>query len=425
MNHTKIWVSGLVLVCCLLSVVWTAASTSKEIDVWHGPYLKIAEEDNWKWSPAVAYDTNHDRYLVVWENYWPSGYHDIYGRLVNASGQMSSEFVIYSGAYNSKQPAVIFDASQDRYLVVWAYDSAGDGTDGDIYGRFIPWNGPIAGEAEFGIDTSRTNADKPKLAYSPTSDEYLVVWRVLPDAPGSDYFIAGGIIYNDKTGSSVTISSGPEARDFPDLTYNLVRNEFVVVWDEDVGRDAMDLDIHGIRLDFTGAPMGMGEFAVTTSTSNEQHPTVAACYKADVYLIAWQQQVNQSTDDNIFGRMMTGSGNLQQSYGLAGTTLPQQYPKLSCNPTGSEFLMTWQDQYAQPLLRWGVWAAVIRTDLTIERSFEVVRPSDDRDRLYPAVAYAYKTALFVWQHARDASNFLDIWGQVVHPHSIFMPLVKK
>jgi len=424
MNRLKLWVSELVLVCVLLSAVWPVVANSSGVNRSQSAYLVVAAEDNWKWSPAIAYASTHNEYLVVWETILAGGHHAIYGRRVSASGQMYNEFLVYSGANNSLQPAVAYDITHDRYLVVWAYDSTGDGTDGDIYGRFIPWYGPIDGEAAFGIDVGRTNADKPKLAYSPTSDEYLVVWRELPDV-NQQYSIAGGLIYNDKTGYPVAISSGPEARDFPDVTYNLVRNEFVVVWDEDLGRDTMDLDIRAIRLDFTGAPMPPGEFAVTTSTSNEQHPTVAACYKADEYLFVWQQQINQSTNENLYGRMMTGSGVLGQTYGVAGTTLPQRFPRLSCNPSGSEFFLVWHDQYAQPLFRWGVWAEVIHTNFYVEPCFEVVRPSDDRDRLYPAVSYGNNSALVVWQHARDNTNYLDIWGQVVWPHTIFLPLVLK
>ena len=46
------------------------------------------------------------------------------------------------------------------------------------------------------------------------------------------------------TGIAVPISSGPEVRDFPDVTYNLARNEYMAVWDVDMGRDGMDLDVY-------------------------------------------------------------------------------------------------------------------------------------------------------------------------------------
>ena len=416
------WSLGLGIICTLLSGAWLAVGNSSSYNLSQSRYLVLADDDSWKWSPAVAYAPPHDEYLVVWETILPNNHHLINGRRVSAMGQMYPEFVVYDGTYNSLQPAVAYDSAHDRYLVVWSYDSAGDGSDNDIYGRFIPWDGPSDSETDFGVENSRINTDKPRLAYSITSDKFLIVWKV-EENPS---YITGGILYSNKTGYPVAVSSGPEVRDFPDVAYNLARNEFVVVWDEDVGRDGPDLDIYAIRLDHAGAKMGSGEFPVSSLLQNEQHPTVAACSAADVYLFAWQQQVNTvSTDDNIFGRLMTGSGVLGQSYGLAGTTLPQRYPRLSCNPPGNEFILVWHDQYAQPLLMYGVWAELIHPDLTVEPAFEVVRPSDTRHRQYPAVAYGKVNALVVWQHARENSGYLDIWGQLTWPHRTFLPGVRK
>lgn len=423
------WLLGLLLLIGLLGGIGLAVANSSSYNVFHSAYLVLAEDDSWKWSPAVAYSTLHDEYLVVWETWLPgSNHHLIYGRRVGARGQLYPTFVVYDDVNNSLQPAVAYDSTHDRYLVVWSYDSAGDGLDCDIYGRFIPWDGPSDSDLAFGFDNSRTNADKPKLAYSPTEDEFLIVWKV-EENPA---YIAGGILYYDKPAVALNvISSGPEIRDFPDLTYNLDRNEFVVVWDEDVGRDSQDLDIYAVRLDHDGAPMSPGEFGVSTLIQNEQHPTVTACYAADEYLFAWQQQVNPtSTDDNIFGRVMTGAGALQQSYGLEGSTLPQRYPDLSCNPTGNEFLMVWQDMYAQPALMVGIWGAFFRTNPYTEPpygepGFEVVRPSDTRDRLFPAVAYGKMNALVVWQHRRENSGYYDIWGQLTWPHETLLPVLRK
>jgi hypothetical protein len=425
---------GLILLGLSAAGGQPAAANTSAPGLWSGKYLHLAEEDNWKWSPAVAYAPQHDRYLVVWENIWPgTDHHNIYGRLVGADSAVSAEFIVYNDTYNSLQPAVAYDSTHNRFLVVWSYDSQGNGTDNDIMGRFIPWNGPTAGETAFGIDNSRANSDKPRLAYGVTADEFLIVWKVEADATHPSY-IAGGLIYADKTGKAVAISGmeAPDIRDFPDVTYNLMRNEFVAVWDDDVNRVGQDLDIHAIRLDWAGVAQPPGEFQVTTSTLNEQHPSVAACSAADQYLITWQQQVNNdpkppdnSPDDNIFGRVMSGTGAMGQIYGIEGTTLRQRYPRLSCNPTGTEFMMVWHDQYAQPVFMYGVWAAIIRPNLVVEPGFEVVRPSDTRDRLYPAVAYGEKTALVVWQHAREDSNYLDIWGQVVMPYTSFLPAMRK
>ncbi len=426
MRILRFFLLGILLLGCLISEIKPAVAETAEINLRQSPYMILAAEDNWKWSPAVAYDPDHDAYLVVWEDVWPgTNHHNIYGRLVTAGGLMSPDFLIADDINNSLQPDVAYDNIHDRYLVVWAYDAAGDGLDGDIYGRFIPWNAPYPNpEQPFGIDESRANSDKPRLAYSPTSDEFLIVWKVetLDPAP----YIAGGIIKSDKTGFPVAISSGSEARDFPVVAYNLATNDFLVAWDVDVTRTNYDLDIYAVRIYANGAHVPPGEFAVATLPQVEEQPSVAACYNAYNYFIVWSQQVNTVSDDyNIFGRMMDVAGTLGQSYGVAGTTLPQRHPSVSCNPAGSEYILAWDDMYAQPLKRVGIWAEAVSTSFWVQSAFEVVRPSDNKDRQFPAVANGKVTALVVWQHQRENSGYFDIWAQLVQPHALFLPTIRK
>ncbi len=426
MNTIKRLVLGLAVAGCLLSLSFPSGGRSAvQTVVFHSRYAILANDDSWKWSPAAAYAAPHDEYLVVWETWFPDGHHAIFGRRVSASGQPYPLFTVFDDVYNSLQPSVAYDSAHDRYLVAWAYDSAGDGLDNDIFLRFIPWSGPSDDFPAFALENSRANTTKPRIAYAAAPDEFMVVWKVEADPA----YIAGGLWFNQsQTAKAVAVSSGLEVRDFPDVAYNQANNTFTTAWDVDMGRGNMDLDIYALRLSASGAALGSGEFPVATLASNEQHVTVASCYGSGETLFAWQQQVNPtSSDDNIFGRLMDASGALAQSYGLAGTTLPQRYPRLACNPAGNQFLLVWQDQYAKPLLRWGVWGELINPGLAVEPAFDVVGPSDERDRLYPALAFGSGKALVTWQHGRDNSGYLDIWAQALwmNPYRVFAPLLSR
>lgn len=409
MANAKRSILGVVLLVGLLVGEAPLAGLAAPASLYQSPYLVVSQDDNWKYSPAIAYASKHSVYLVVWENVWPNGHHDISGRLVAATGQlMFSEFTIYSGTNNSLQPAVTYDSTHDQFLVVWAYDAAGNGSNNDIYGRFIPWSGPVASQTKFVIDQGGENTDKPRVAYGLTYDEYLVVWKV----EASPSYISGRLINDNNTGPLVTISTSnaPYLRDFPDVTYNLAGNEFVAVWDEDVnpGPTTQDLDVYARRVASNGTPNGP-EFRVAGLSSNEQHPTVAACDKADQYLFVWQQA---APDDDLYGRWMNGSGELApDSFFVGGTTAPEQVPRLSCNTAGTEYFLTWQVMYTNS--RWGIWAKVIHTDQTMDSAFQVVAPNATRDRLFPAVAYGQGSALIAWEHSRDNSGWLDIWAQVI------------
>ena len=97
---------------------------------------------------------------------------------VSETGDVLTEFVVYENATkDSAQASVAYDPVNDRYLVVWIFDSSGAGTDWDLYGRFIPWDGPSASLTEFSIITWTTSQWNPVLAYPRTMEEFLVVWN--------------------------------------------------------------------------------------------------------------------------------------------------------------------------------------------------------------------------------------------------------
>ena len=164
----------------------------------------------------------HNEYLVVWENSWAGGFHDVYARRVSADGRILSWFAVPSNTNKTVNPAVAYDPIHDRYLVVFGYDYYGDGSDWDINGRFIPWDGPDAGLLDFGICTWDSDQKHPAVAYGQSVQEFMVAWVNAPESQPSyvsarRVFAAGGFA----PGDGFTVSSGPELRDFPDIAYNL------------------------------------------------------------------------------------------------------------------------------------------------------------------------------------------------------------
>lgn len=412
------WVLGLITI-----VPGSAVGNGLVSAPWAGSYLTVAAQDNLAYSPAAAYNSQRDEFLVVWENVWASGKHDIYGRLVSASGQVLDLFVIATSTVNRANPTVAYDSTHDTYLVTYALDYNGDGSDWDINARFIPATGPTPDQPEFAIDNSRAQTGKPRVVYALAEDRFLVAW-VLHNSD-TDYAVQAAIV-NDSRGAAGlgSLSAGTEPRDYPEVAYNLARDEFVVAWD--VENSGTGLDIAAVRLSGSGALLGSGVFTVAGTTLNEQHPTVAACAAADQYLFVWQNQLESSpTDDDLYGRFMTGGGVLGPVVFVEGTTAPQQFPRLACGFTGKEYLLTWHDMYANPQYHWGVWAKTVDTDQSFAPPFEVVAPSDGYDRKFPAVAFGRFTALVAWQHRRDGTTYQDIWGRLLKPHVTFLPLLQK
>ena len=421
------------LIICLL-LVTVSTGTSSAVSIPSRPEIEtidvdeslsneiiVSELDNSKYSPAIAYNSLHNQYLVVWENEWPGNYHDLYGQRISSTGKLLSWFAISTNTKSQMQPSVAYDPVHDRYLVTYIYDVVGDGSDWDVYGRFIPWDEPDPTLIDFVICNWTSGQWHPKVAYGLAQDEFLAVWMNDPGSVAT--YISGRRIFADGSGfppgDGFTISSGAENRDFPSVAYNLARNEYLVTYDA----ANASLDIFGLRLDGTGNPLGGGEFSIAGWPDDEEHPSVAACNQADQYLVTWQSMVSPPIDSAIYARYIGGDGTLAGVYLVDDTTAPEAESAVTCNKRGQHYLITWQTMYAGG--NYGIWARQAFRDESMEDSFRIVSPGNNADRLYPAVAGGRVNYLVAWEHQRDGTSYKDIHARLITPVTIFLPFTLK
>lgn len=396
-----------------------------------GPHLGgeivISALDNIQWAPAVAYNWKHDEYLVVWDNQWGGGGRDIYAQRITGQGELKSSFAVTAGPNNRMDPSVAYDPVNDRYLVVWIYDYWGDGSDWDVYGRFIPWNGPDASLKEFTMCNWTSSQWHPEVAYGRAQEEFLVVWM---NAPGGviPTYISGRRVFADGSGfppgDGFTISSGSENRDFPDVAYNLARNEYLVTWD--VLKSGTGLDIYAVRLRGDGVALGGGEFGIAEWPDDEERPALAACNIADQYLVAWESLVG--SDYDLYARFVKGDGTLDGGpHVIYDTVVHEIEPDVACNMSGRQYLVVWQQQYSNLTGPYGVSGRLVSADKTMGSAFGIMGPTAGITAQFtqPAVAGGYTNYLVAWEHDRAGTSWQDIHGRLITPHAVFVPMVLK
>ncbi len=393
-----------------------------------GDEITIAELSGGEYSPAVAYNSVHDQYLVVWENMWPGGHHDIYAQRISGSGQLLSWFAVASLPNKQMNPSVGYDPVRDRYLVVWAYDYNGNDSDWDVYGRFIPWNGSDASLTDFSICDWTSNQRRPVVAFGLAQDEFLVTWTNAPS--GQPTYISARRVFADGSGfpfGGFPVSSGAENRDFQDVAYNLARNEYLVTWDVD--KSGSGLDIYGVRLSATGGaltggdPSVTGEFPIAGWSADEERPSVAACSAGDQYLVAWQSdQDTGGSDYAIYARYLNGEAVPGAIPLIADTTSPQKEAEVACDSLGKRYLLAWQDQYVGS--EYGIWARLAYPDGSQGPEFELVGPRSAADRQFPALGGGRSTFFAAWEHDRDGGANIDIHGRLLR-YAVYLPMTAK
>ncbi len=277
-------------------------------------------------SPAVAYNSKHKQYLVVWYNQWQASF-DIYAQRVGSSGQLAGGwFSVTSGPNNRLCPAVAYNETDDEYLVVYMYDASGNGTHYDIMGQRLSWDGNKLGGA-FQIATATTDTSNyvPKVVWKQSYDEYLVVWSIR-DPAGVPNSIGEMLIDNLGARRYGTILASENHPDGPDLVWEPLFNRYLVVWSytNAAGHTAIMGDLRNSDANRVVQPGLTNPFVVYSSDTNDAlHPRVIS--DGALYLAVYEYAYSP-TDHDIYGTWVTSDTALtipvQLVYSGASETLP-------------------------------------------------------------------------------------------------------
>lgn len=392
--------SSLIVITLLLAVAGSTSLLAEAV----GREVTISDSDVEKFLPTVAYNGDRQEFLVVWHNLSGTGVRDIGAARLDRFGKVISTFIVASGVYSRAQPAVAYDDVRDRYLVVYIYDYYGNGSDWDVRGRLIPWSGPDASLTEFNIFDDSTSQWNPKVAYSQGDDEFLTVWGNTSAAANPSisyrYVLANG------TPDWAQTLAGDATHTYtnPDLAYNQLRDEYMVVYEIDA------VDIAARRLDHTGVPLG-SQVMVADWPDGEARPAVATCPGQDQWLVAWQNAVPK-----VYVRFLTGAGAVAgPPMDVLNTVAGQQLePAVACLPGGAQYLIAWEEEFGSG--RFGVEGRRIGTNETfLAPSFTVRTPfiGQLRDARQPAVVGSTIGWSVAWVQERESSTYSDIHSAMV------------
>jgi hypothetical protein len=380
-----------------------------------GPFL-IADQPVDTFNPAVAYNNQHQEYMVVWWNN-RTGCDDIYGQRVGDDGALiGSWFSVSAGCPDErKTPDVAYNTQQDEYLVVWWADEK------HIRGQLLSATGqPQGGVMDIAVGSGTMAYDKVVVAYASVEDKYLVVYGYSISSVPAEYGIIAQAFNSDGSawGSSFEIASITWSFRWPDLTYNRLRNEFLVVWEHYPGSQS---DIVARRVKMSGGAGVLGDtFVVSFDTSqNDVNPVVAALPRAPdgQYLVAWEYGGGY---DDIYAQFVSGQGNLEGAP-LQVAVSPsdsEDYPSVAGNENAASYLITYQ-----------------QTDYTTYYNAEgrsVSVGGDMGPEFLIDEGFAMDTSTSSGPHGdflvtyinQSATTSYDVWGRLVG-NRVYLPMVVK
>ncbi len=309
--------------------------------------------------PKVAYNSNHNEYLVVyhWSNdLLPWLNRQIHAARMTADGEYIANYNISELPNNCAQPDVAYDPDRDQYLITWSYDTYNDGTYWDIYGRFVSRAGPIAASPSFRIGGSSTTAGSKwnsKIAYGTSNEDFFVVNSVI--ASGQKPFITGFRVPANGSLSWLytTIKGDPsnfEIRTNPDIAYSNSRHEFMVVYDDQsniyghIFNGQATFDQH-INITVPEIPISKFMPPHISLLGIHERPAIAYSDPAKFYMITWETN-RRSGHGETYARYYPGGASHSgvvplRIERLDDTAEPDFTTDVACDTSSSSCLALW------------------------------------------------------------------------------------
>ncbi len=411
-------------------------------------------------SPAVAYDTVNERYLVVWKD---ADEYEIEGQMLNADGTLyhpAFNLILGSTSNEPMEPVAACYAHATDGVCTVAYSRGAPG-EGDIHSQRVDVEGGATGP-EIDICTHGADQRAPDIAVNPATGDFLVVWNderapiwsirgrvqdrdgglgedfaiststsidrfdpavtFVPDAGSDGEWLV--VFYRETatetqiagrrvtaaglaTGDLLHICTDEGNQFYVAVAYNSNSQESLVIWADD-HLEATYLEIYGRRVDLEGAPVG-NSFRVGAA-SGTQHvpvllPVVAASPAAPGYLAVFDADIG-----DLQGQRVGVDGALQgHEIAIAAPANDQTKPAVGYNSNLPGYLVVWQDLRGED---WDIWGQ--RVDLYgVVQEPNLAICSEDGNQITPAVAHSPDTDqyLVVWQDARSGAT--QIYGQRV------------
>ena len=416
--------------------------------------------------PTIAFNPNDTNYLVCWrgrdvplEN--DELENEIYGQFISAQGlEMGPDDFRISRVgpdgvldFFVFQPDLVFNPSNNTFLVVWAgQDNTGNlvADETEVFGQFIADTGVVIG-IHFRISDMGPDADTkfgafdPKITYSSDQDQFLVVWRGDDDTGDlvvDEFEIFGQHLnaFGQEIGENDFRISDRGAvgdrffiTDHPGVVYNSQRNEYLVVFDAEDDENGLvnnEHEIFGQRIK-VAEPVD-GQISINNEPADSD-PAVAYNATDNNYLVVWSTNDESlaSEECEIFGQLFDDDGlpiaakfRISQMGSLANDFLYDAFrPDVTYNPANNNYLVVWDadtDSLGLADNEFEIYGQLIDAGGSEfgPNDFRISDMGTDGDRFFdaghPSVAFNAEDDEFlvVWQ-GRDSiqNNGVDIFGQ--------------
>lgn len=419
-----LYVPVLMILAAIIGLPLAAASASSSVDAevtgWMGPELRISpiqDPDANRRMPAVAYNSAHQQYLVVWHNEWP-GSADIYGQRLDSMGRLLGPwFAIATGQNYRMSPTVAYNAIDDEYMIVFMVDPIGDQSRFELKGERINWDGTLIGSAFTIVSNPDRSYYSPRLIWKESYNEYMLVYGVIDTANDLPIEI-GEYLMNHEGGFryATTLWSTGNPSD-PDVVWEPNLDRYLMVWSysNGDGRRAIMGDFRDGNANRVGSTFDV----YSTSTNDVFSPRVGS---NGIWLFVTFEYAYSIPDHDIYGAWVTKDAGLILPAILAETGNNEIHPAIISSPSRAEMMVLYEKVVSGVPEVW-LWPI----SPTIPAAPNEVCRFEFWDCINPAGAWGPGGYMFTFSEHSTLliGNKYHIYGRFFSTNAVFLPLIKK
>jgi len=267
-------------------------------------------------APEVVYNPVHDEFFVVWHEADPratsqgyaafctEGGYDIYAQRVSPTQELLGNKIVVSKAPDCQwKPRVAYDPFQDVYLITWHDHRYRYSTYKEIFGQFVRGNGELLGE---------------------------------------NFLITYDSVANRNVGAHCY-------QEYSAVAFNQIKKEFLVVWADDrektadCGRDFQH-DIWGQRLSWENEVKYIGgNFPIYKGAGIQNMPEVAFNPNNGGYFVVWHNYDNGVPPYAPFGMKLSGEGVPQGRIVIDSSNFRYYaFPTVETEEITGNYLVAWE-----------------------------------------------------------------------------------
>lgn len=353
---------------------------------------------------SVEFSPATDKYLLVYSSNEISSGPNVYGRVLKSDGTPTGrDFRLSTQTGEMSKPVVSYSPLTGQFLAVWSRKLYGESRS-EIIGRTIEPSGRISSD-EFRLSFSDMFDQRPSIAYCPGRQRFLVTWT-----RGPDYDFEKGVadVYGqfvDSTGtqlqgSNFVIAAADKNQFKSDVTCDVVNDRFLVLWEDQRQLSTQD-DIYGQLISSDGTLMG-ANFLVAGTSNIERRPVAAANSVDGSYLLVWESGVDGQ--EVMYSQKMDSDGHLLQSPILVGPNVggSRNRAAMAYLKPQNVYFVVFANSGADGVSG-GIYGQFLESNGQLrETAFPVSTAKQGQYR--PGIAAAKNTFLVVWTDYRDTAN---------------------